>query len=841
MADLKYKATVDVTQAERSLGNLQKAVGNLNDNFIRFRTVVASISLGALIQQSLAYAAAIEDISGASGIATENIIGFQKAVQQFGGSAEAAQKGILRLVNSIGEAAEGSISMQQAFKDVGVSLDDLRRLSEQDLLAKTIEGLDKISDRGRRSLLITQLLGKEFRGVEFGGLAAAYAKATQESSRYAAAIQSADKASEAIDKSIGQFKIALLDAIKPVTDLVKEINIGVEGFKKFIQALLAIGAALASFLIIGRIAKLFVLFFDAIVAIVSSGKNLVTFLKELATGWRAIYSSTEGVGGVFARLLLSIKAVGVVLAETLGPAFTALKGVAAPVLAALAGYWGWIQDSTESALRKLREYASILSFGLISPPGAGGGRGDGQAELEQRKKDAEEAAKKEQELREVLDRQAATRAKIRLETDHQIDNLAIGLARQVESIKLEGRLIELSKIKNVISEDEVEIYKAISDLDVQRLAAVKRLEQENEKLRLQAQTAKAEELDGIFAQIAANDRLIAKTKEYYIGQVDSITEAMTYLQSMRKLDAARLQDQENIKKAIEDQIQRQQSLGDILRQVNNETQKTRQQIPVELSVSMTSIQKQVAEIQERVREAALEAGRTFAAGFEDDGEGLTPERARELADGLDQIGEAYRRLAETQIEFAKQQYEVQRTFEFGWKDALTKFAEEANDRAKEARTYFDTFVSGFENAIVRFVQTGKLNFKDLVNSLIADFARIQARRMLFNFLGASGLGNLFGGGGSTLAGPALLGLPGFAKGGYLPSGQMGIVGEQGPELITGPANIVPFDKMQQPVQVTYNINAVDASSFRALVARDPQFIYNISEQGRRSQPARRLS
>lgn len=46
---------------------------------------------------------------------------------------------------------------------------------------------------------------------------------------------------------------------------------------------------------------------------------------------------------------------------------------------------------------------------------------------------------------------------------------------------------------------------------------------------------------------------------------------------------------------------------------------------------------------------------------------------------------------------------------------------------------------------------------------------------------------------------------------------------------------------RQPVTVNYNIQAVDASSFRALVARDPEFIYNITEQGRRNTPSRRLA
>ena len=159
MADLNYKATVDVSQAERSLTNLQKAVGGVNDTFIRLRTTLASISLGAVISQSLQYADAISDLSDATGIAIQNIIGFQNAVVASGGSVDGAQKAILKLVNSIGEAADGSAGLQQAFRDVGVTINDLRTLSEQDILAKTIQGLDKMEDRAKRSVLVTQLLG----------------------------------------------------------------------------------------------------------------------------------------------------------------------------------------------------------------------------------------------------------------------------------------------------------------------------------------------------------------------------------------------------------------------------------------------------------------------------------------------------------------------------------------------------------------------------------------------------------------------------------------------------------------------------------------------------------
>lgn len=79
----------------------------------------------------------------------------------------------------------------------------------------------------------------------------------------------------------------------------------------------------------------------------------------------------------------------------------------------------------------------------------------------------------------------------------------------------------------------------------------------------------------------------------------------------------------------------------------------------------------------------------------------------------------------------------------------------------------------------------------------------------------SGISNLFGGF--------------FANGGSLPAGKFGIVGERGPELITGPANITPITGGGGAV--TYNINAVDAQSFTALLARDPGLIHALAQQG----------
>lgn len=70
----------------------------------------------------------------------------------------------------------------------------------------------------------------------------------------------------------------------------------------------------------------------------------------------------------------------------------------------------------------------------------------------------------------------------------------------------------------------------------------------------------------------------------------------------------------------------------------------------------------------------------------------------------------------------------------------------------------------------------------------------------------------------------------FANGGMIPKGQFGVVGEAGPELVSGPAQVTPLNGALGQT-VNYNINAVDAASFRTLLARDPEFLHRVAQRG----------
>ncbi|SIS92085.1 phage tail tape measure C-terminal domain-containing protein [Phaeovulum vinaykumarii] len=127
--------------------------------------------------------------------------------------------------------------------------------------------------------------------------------------------------------------------------------------------------------------------------------------------------------------------------------------------------------------------------------------------------------------------------------------------------------------------------------------------------------------------------------------------------------------------------------------------------------------------------------------------------ADDLASGLDETAEAARgaggaaRAAGAAAEDA-----AERAVPL-WRaasDALTDYAAKARDIGSDIGTALVGAFSSAEEAVASFVKTGKLDFRDLVTSMIADLAKLAARRFVLGPL-ANVLAGALGGAGGIFA------------------------------------------------------------------------------------------
>jgi len=71
----------------------------------------------------------------------------------------------------------------------------------------------------------------------------------------------------------------------------------------------------------------------------------------------------------------------------------------------------------------------------------------------------------------------------------------------------------------------------------------------------------------------------------------------------------------------------------------------------------------------------------------------------------------------------------------GTRAAFEDYATEANNAAGQAHSALTNAFQGAEDALVQFAMTGKLSFRDLANSIIADLARIAAKQAIVGIAG----------------------------------------------------------------------------------------------------------
>lgn len=174
-------------------------------------------------------------------------------------------------------------------------------------------------------------------------------------------------------------------------------------------------------------------------------------------------------------------------------------------------------------------------------------------------------------------------------------------------------------------------------------------------------------------------------------------------------------------------------------------------------------------------------------------------------DMLPETAARYKQVADalfaTRQEVERFNYEQSRAFGTGAKQAFQEYADNASDLASQANNLVSDAFGGMEDALAQFVQTGKLDFSELIDSMIADLARLALRQAILGPL-AQALGGVFGG---TSAAAAAAGTGTASAGLGSTAAQGALFGEASAPFVASASNTAAPTKSQGAnVQVVVN-------------------------------------
>lgn len=770
MADQTYTIDVNTSTGQKNVEQLQKKVDKLKGSFDGLKSALAGIAFGAAVTGALKYADAVQDLSDATGIATNTILGFNKAIMMNGGDSEQANTSLLKFTQTIGSAADGAKDAQIAFSNVGVTLQDLQTLSEEDLLKKTVAGLNKIGSTTERMTAQVALFGKNARGVNFGGeFGAQFAKGSGDAEKYASAIKAGADAQQALDLNLKNLTTALLKVIEPFTTLISTINISVSAFQSLIKALLA---GVATFLL-----------FTRGFALINAAMSGWVGMTKAATG--ATMAFGAAIVWLFAPLGKIVERIGRMGAATAAgvTAFGQLGLILGGVVKFFARFAGvagivytiveavnfltkalWDFDILDYIAKKFTDvYNAARKFFNLSV-----NEGEKQKKLSQ--EELKQLHEKEKKIREVESAWKKQAEQIRQASSAFKDqNTDI-----VRAIGLEKELVGKSK-------EYTDLMRAQEEISNRAAGEIKKL-----------QDAKA--------QLSKDDSRLASVYDEQIAKIQQIAQ----------VDGERIASQ--IKGLNQLQNAEQLRLYGIQRQI--EVQKQLQDLSDDYAkLTMTDIEKKYFDIGRAAENSAKMAIQAEEARR---GSALSTEEIQAY------YTKAYEGTGEL-IEQQKRLYDQSRSFSTGWTQAFNEYMDNATNAANAGRDIFNSVTSNMNSAIDKFVETGKFKFSDFARSVIQDLLKIELKAQATKLIGAAT-------GGAGIIG-GIASIFGFANGGNPPINRPSIVGEEGPEIFVPKTagTVIPNGASAggalgggsvQNTYVTNNISALDAKSVAQLFAEN---------------------
>jgi lambda family phage tail tape measure protein len=214
---------------------------------------VAAAGLVAAGAAALQYADDLADVAKANDVAIATVLKLSNALGNAGGKASDSGKLLASFTKFIDDAAGGSFEAQKNAKMLGVSLQDLGKLSEEELLNKVVKNLGSMEDSVTRNAKAMDIFGKAAKGVDFVALADDMGKANKLTDEQALGVQAAADAYDMLAQNARDTMLILSAALGPVLkttleyirDMKGETSLLGDIFKTVFQTVAVLGANVA--------------------------------------------------------------------------------------------------------------------------------------------------------------------------------------------------------------------------------------------------------------------------------------------------------------------------------------------------------------------------------------------------------------------------------------------------------------------------------------------------------------------------------------------------------------------------------------------------------------------
>jgi lambda family phage tail tape measure protein len=231
LARLGVVLGIDTAQFTTGLQRAKKSLSEIGDFAVK-AGAVAGAAFAAMTYKALQFSDQMADLSDATGVSIAKVLQISNASERAGSSFEGGSKALTKFIQNIDSAVGGSDEMRKSFEKVGVSIEDLRNLSESQLIDKVSQGITKLGTESEKTGAKMDLFGKTMRTANMDIFNQYIQQGTAEFEKYEESIKIAADLTDKFEQLSNKLGLTFIEKVIPSLNFFFE-TVSKEGTSAF--------------------------------------------------------------------------------------------------------------------------------------------------------------------------------------------------------------------------------------------------------------------------------------------------------------------------------------------------------------------------------------------------------------------------------------------------------------------------------------------------------------------------------------------------------------------------------------------------------------------------------